>query len=91
MNTESVKQPHSIFLTDRKKAEITGILEVESFQDSCIILSSSLGELSIEGEELKIDSFSVDSGKIIVTGSISGLFYYENTKPHSGLFGRRGK
>lgn len=91
MNTEGTHQSHSAFLYDRKKAELSGITEVESFHDSGIILASSLGEISIEGEELKIDSFSVESGKISISGHINGLFYYEKVKARGGLFSRHTK
>ena len=91
MNDETL-QPHNVCIYDRKKAEMTGISEVESFHDAGITLLSGFGTISVEGEELKIDSFSVETGKICISGNITGLYYYENAKPaRSGFFSRREK
>ena len=94
MNNETTR-PHSVFIQDRSRAELTGIREVESFNETGIELLSHDGAVAIEGEMLKIDQFSVETGKISVIGRITGIFYYEKQeKPavkHGGLFARRQK
>lgn len=90
MNETGTKQAHSVCVHDRTHAELSGIQEVESFQESEIVLSSVCGELSIEGTDLKIDSFSVESGKIRIVGEISALSYFDKPQPaRGGLFSRR--
>ncbi len=92
MNSDNTRKPHSISLYNREKAEITGITEVESFHDTEILLACPFGDISIEGENLKIDSFSVESGKIIILGTVSGLFYFDKIKASGkGLFARKAK
>lgn len=91
MSAEESLRPNNICLYERAKAEISGILEVESFQDTGILLSSSLGEISVEGEELKIDSFSVDTGDITLSGRIHGVFYYDKPKVGGNSIFRRFK
>ena len=91
MNAETASQ-HDICIYSRKRAEMSGILEVESFQDTAIDLLCDFGSLSVEGEALKIDSFSVETGRITISGTITGLYYYEKAKPgKGGLFARRQK
>ena len=86
MNSEN-SQSHSIYISDRNRAELSGVSEVESFNDTGIELLSGFGGISVEGDSLKIEQFSVESGKILITGHITGVFYYE--KPDkSGV--RRG-
>ena len=63
MNNETTR-PHSVFIQDRSRAELTGIREVESFNETGIELLSHDGAVAIEGEMLKIDQFSVETGKI---------------------------
>lgn len=83
---------HKVFLSERERAEISGIEYVESYDPTGIVCLSSLGILSIEGENLKIDSFSVDSGKLTVSGTVDGLFYSSKTKEtRSGFFGKKSK
>ena len=94
MNGDAV-HPHSIFIDDCRRAELTGICEVENFNDTGIDLLSHHGTIAIEGEDLRIDSFSVDTGKISVDGKITGVFYYEKqdraAAKRSGLFTRHKK
>jgi len=73
----------------RKRMELTGIGEVESFTDNTIVMHSALGSVSVEGENLKIESFSTDKGELIIIGRIDSLYYYagESTEKR-GLFSR---
>ena len=88
MNTEMA---HSVVIENRQYAELTGILDVESYQESGIVLNSSQGEIAIDGVELKIESFSVETGKIRITGHIGGIYYNEHEKPRGGWFIRRSR
>ena len=76
----------TLVLEDRKKLVIDGILNVESFNDDYLELSSNLGRIEVEGSSLKIEELRQDTGKILITGAISGVFYRENkiTKKHFG-------
>lgn len=92
MNREEIHHPHSVCIYDCARAELCGISEVKSFHDEEILLQSSFGEISIEGECLRIDNFSVETGKISIAGKISGLLYYEKrTTVKSSIFARRAK
>ncbi len=94
MNSEK-SQSHSVTILDCKRAELTGICEVENFNETGIDLVSPMGGISIEGESLKIDHFSVDTGKIAICGKITGVFYYEKQDKsmtrRGGIFARRQK
>lgn len=94
MNNESTR-PHSVLIQDRSRAEMTGIREVESFNESGIELVCHDGAIAIEGDALKIDHFSVETGKISVLGRITGVFYYDkqekNADKRGGWLSRRSK
>ena len=66
----------NIVLTDRCRLEINGVLEVDSFTDNSVIAESVFGDISVDGEELKIDSFSTDTGKLSISGKIDGFFFF---------------
>lgn len=72
---DSVEQNICIF--SRKRMEFTGIEEVENFTDNSIVMSSKLGSISVEGENLKIESFSMEKGELIVHGQLDGVYYCE--------------
>lgn len=68
---------HDICLFSRKKMELTGIEEVESFTDEQVTVSSSLGMIAVEGKELKIESFNTENGNLKLNGAeIDSIYYY---------------
>lgn len=70
----------NIILENRERLNITGILDVFSFDDQIIIIETELGLLTIKGENLKINKLSLDSSDFIVEGRISSLTYSDSEK-----------
>ena len=81
-------RPHSLTLDGRKRAVVTGVSGVESFNEQVVVLSTSDGVLTLLGEELHIEKLSLDDGQLLVEGRIAALEYDERTKPARGLVGR---
>lgn len=79
---------HSVFLEARKKLRVEGVAEVESFDDVCILLRTSCGELTIDGSEMKISSLDTQTGSVCVSGNVSGI-QYSDSRPRrrKRLFG----
>ena len=65
----------NIILENREKLNVTGILDVLSFDDQIIIIETQLGLLTIKGENLKINKLSLDTSDFTVDGYISSLTY----------------
>lgn len=65
----------NIMLENREKLNITGIIDVFSFDDQIIIIETELGLLTIKGENLKINKLSIDTSDFIVDGYIGSLTY----------------
>lgn len=80
MDTVEQKAVNNINIYDRQKAEFTGIYDVVGFSDTTIVVTCKSGNISIDGNNMKIDSFDSASGKLTVTGDINGLFYYGGVK-----------
>ena len=66
----------NVFMFNRSRVELDGIIEVESFTDVNVIALSSLGNIAIDGCELKVESFSSETGKLVVNGNIDGFCYF---------------
>lgn len=79
---------HKVTLVGREKLEITGVEEVESFDESTIIMSTNLGALIVRGEELHIETLSLDGGALKVEGKVESLTYEEFHEPRGGLLSR---
>ncbi len=78
---------HDLVIESRKKATMTGILDVESFDEETIVAQSECGEIYIKGSSLKISRLSVESGDMIVEGNIDSVVYSEG-KSAGGFFSK---
>ncbi len=80
----------NIFLENREKLSISGVLDVFSFDDQIIIIETELGLLTIKGENLKITKLSLDTSDFIVEGYINNIFYSnnDNVKKNQNLFSK---
>lgn len=65
----------SLNLEDRKKLTLSGVVEVMSFDEEKIDLTTKLGNLTIKGEELKMNKLDVQNGDVIIIGNISSMVY----------------
>lgn len=80
MQDKTVKQNHNMILEDRKSLSISGITDVDSFDEREISLYTQLGELTVQGRELHIDAMSVETGDMKITGDIWALIYGDKDK-----------
>lgn len=81
---------HSITMDDRCKLTVTGVVDVESFDETMIVMNTSQGNLVVRGSGLHIGKIALDNGDMRVEGMISELSYEaENTSGGfwSRLFG----
>ena len=76
---------HNLILENRKKLSVSGIEEVESFNEEEIILRTSEdGVLVIKGEELHINKLSVDTGDVSIAGEVSAMDYIDRSVKTKG-------
>ncbi|MBR1392480.1 MAG: sporulation protein YabP [Ruminococcus sp.] len=66
---------HGIILENRARLEITGVTDVDRFNEEEIALFTQLGELTIKGRSLHINEMSVGGGVLSVEGDICALIY----------------
>lgn len=78
----------SLTLSDRASLTLDGVSYVESFADEALTLMCDTGRLTVEGQGLKIEDLSGDTGSIRITGRIDGLFYSEGREERRSLFGK---
>ena len=74
---------HNVILEGRKNLTISGVTDVDSFDERCISLYTQLGELVIKGRELHINSMSVETGDMTIEGDIWALNYGDKDKKSS--------
>ena len=69
--------PHKLTLNERKQLTMTGVSEVVIFEETAVVLQTALGNLVIQGQELKLKTLSPEGGQVTVDGQISALIYEE--------------
>ena len=83
-----LKAPQHITLENREHLSISGVEEVESFDENTILLTTAHGDLEIQGEGLHIEKLSLDGGDLKVEGQVSALIYQTERRERGGLFSR---
>ena len=69
--------PHKLQLNERKSLTMTGVTEVVSFDETAVVLQTSLGLLIVQGQQLSLKNLSLDGGQVAVEGTIGALSYEE--------------
>lgn len=77
---ESKHEKHNIKLEGRKRLELTGVIEVLTFNEENIVLETCMGALSIKGANMKVGKLNVESGDMCIDGYIISLNYITKDK-----------
>ena len=79
---------HHVILEGREHLSVSGVEEVESFDENTIVMETSQGTLVVSGQGLHIEKLSLDGGDLKVEGTIDTLSYEESRRERGGLFSR---
>ena len=79
---------HRVELNGRERLVISGVEDVERFDESGIVMSTSVGVLTVTGEGLHIGKLSLEGGELHVDGRIDSLAYEEPVIGGGGLLRR---
>ena len=84
------KNAHAFAVNERTHVEIRGMTEVISFDENAVVLSTTSGNMSIEGSGLKVNILDVKEGNVSVDGHIDCIYYFDPTSKQvtRGWFGR---
>ena len=80
--------PHHLVLEDRRALTVSGVSDVDSFDELTVIIYTDLGELTVKGEGLHINRLNVETGELTLEGSIQSLSYADVHSRSGGIFGR---
>ena len=85
-----VKVPHNVILEDRHTLSVSGVSDVDSFDEQTIIVFTDMGELTVSGTGLHINKLSIETGELTMEGNIQGLSYNDDqpSTGGGGFFGR---
>ena len=78
------EMPHNIIMEGRERLSISGVEDVESFDEETIVVYTSKGMLIVKGSDLHIEKLSLDGGDLSVEGHIDSLRYEEESSGGGG-------
>lgn len=85
---EKVKKPHSLQLENRNGLKMTGVTDVEAFDEECVTVYTDYGCLSISGSALHIDELNIKNGILQISGEVSALVYSSKKSKEKGFLKR---
>jgi sporulation protein YabP len=84
-----VKKVHNVIIEDRRNLTVSGVADVDSFDEAAVVLFTELGELTVRGANLHMNKLNVETGDVTIEGEIESLSYRdESPRSTGGLFGR---
>lgn len=78
----------NIVLEDRSKMSVSGVEQVDSFNEHTINLSTIKGGMSIKGEDLNISNLNLEDGKVKISGLINSIEYISKEGEPKSILGK---
>ena len=72
---------HSLTLNNRQGGRITGVRDVNSFDEKEILLQTSEGRLQIRGSQLHVKGLDLEKGEAVLAGHVDSLVYLSKDSP----------
>ena len=72
-----VQLPHHLVLEDRRALTVSGVSDVDSFDELTVVIYTEMGELTVKGQGLHINRLNVETGDLTLEGTIDSLTYAE--------------
>lgn len=79
---------HTLILEGRERLSLTGVTDVQSFDEELIAMETAEGMLSVRGTGLHVERLSLENGELTLTGEVRALEYDDNIAARGGLFSR---
>lgn len=85
--TERNDLTHSVTLKAREYMQISGVTDVESFDEETVKLITTDGALTVNGTKLHISQLQLETGDVRLDGKVNSVTYTDH-QPHRSLWGR---
>ena len=79
---------HAVTLVDRSRLSLTGVEDVDCFNEQLVVLRTALGTLTVAGAGLNISHLNLEEGRVEVNGEVDALEYSGGKKKSGGWLRR---
>lgn len=80
---EDKHMPHNLILEEKSKLSISGVVDVDTFDEAKIVLFTAEDTVEIEGSDLHIQKLNVADGELIIEGEITSILYLGKDTYHA--------
>lgn len=84
----SREMAHMVILEGREKLSISGVIDVQSFDEEQILLETVRGMLIVRGQGLHVERLQLEAGELIVEGEVGCMEYDDSVQPRGNWFNR---
>lgn len=88
MSDKIILPQHKITIENRKDMQITGVVQVVSYDEYKVTLKTDYGRLVISGKNLVAGEINVENGVLKLSGDIDFLQYQANRGKSEGALGK---
>ena len=89
MTYESTQSaPHHVVIENRQNLTVSGVVDVERYDENTIMLSTTMGSMVVTGNDLRIEKLSLDGGDLKVEGHVDAVSYEDDGSDRGGLLSR---
>ena len=88
---KTVKMPHNLILEGRRVLTVSGVNDIDSFDEQSVVLFTEMGELTVKGTNLHINKLNIDNSELSIEGDIISCEYSDKESSKSKGLGFLGK
>lgn len=77
---------HQLICKERKNLELSGVKNIERFDESEFVLETSKGWMTIHGQEMTLVKFDTEQNEVMIKGQIDCIEYDTSHKSQQGSF-----
>ncbi|MBQ7573680.1 MAG: sporulation protein YabP [Clostridia bacterium] len=74
------QKSHTLNLYDRAEMNIGGVNDVSEFSDEAVHLKTTMGAMTIKGNNLSISKLDIENGNVSISGSVDLIQYHSKEK-----------
>lgn len=75
MEEKQLSGAHRILIIGRKNGTVSGVSDVQSFDENEIVMDTDMGMLTIRGKGLHISKLNLEKGEAELEGQVDSLVY----------------
>lgn len=79
---------HNVIMEQRNRLVLSGVNDVETFEEDNVQLKTTKGNLTIRGNRMKMESYQSEVGDLVMNGDIYALVYMNDSGTKEGFFSR---